>query len=352
MKHYTLEDESAVEVSVFLKDYLEKLKNMELKKYYIESEKGFVIKDIHDFLKVVDIFQREKDKDRNATLKEYYFRGVSNKEWDLIPSLVVNDLEYYESVMMEEFLKAYPSEFEMDDSFEIIAKMQHFGLPTRVLDFTMNPLVALYFACSDMKQVGKDGKVIITLPRKDAFDGLDEYRNLIYTVHNHKFLASYLSKEPGNLYTYLGMVYLPESLYFKIPSYITEREKRQSSVFMLFANNIYDVQKDTCLSEEEAAFLIFEGEDYYKEHYSNGQFDLRLHPTLKKISKRQYKYNFTEIIIPARNKEQILEQLANIGIKKNYLFPEMEYTAEYIKNKYITAKNKQRTGKFDSNYDL
>ena len=127
MKHYTLEDESAVEVSVFLKDYIEKLKNMELKKYYIESEKGFVIKDIHDFLKVVDIFQREKDKDRNATLKEYYFRGVSNKEWDLIPSLVVNDLEYYESVMMEEFLKAYPSEFEMDDSFEIIAKMQHFG---------------------------------------------------------------------------------------------------------------------------------------------------------------------------------------------------------------------------------
>ena len=72
MKHYTLEGESAVEVSVFLKDYIEKLKNMELKKYYIESEKGFVIKDIHDFLKVVDIFQREKDKDRETLINSSY----------------------------------------------------------------------------------------------------------------------------------------------------------------------------------------------------------------------------------------------------------------------------------------
>lgn len=41
--------------------------------------------------------------------------------------------------------------------------------------------------------------------------------------------------------------------------------------------------------------------------------------------------NFTEIIIPAKRKKDILKQLSNIGISKNYFFPEMEYTAEYIK---------------------
>lgn len=340
-----------MEISVYLKDYIGKLKLKELKNFYNKIYNNFIIKDIHDYLKIIDVLQNEKEKDRNAMFKEYYFRGVSNKEWELIPSLAVNDLEYYEPIMIEEFKKAYPSEFDVEDSFEVIAKMQHYGLPTRLLDFTSNPLVSLYFACSDIQQRRKDGKVIVALPRKNVYDGLDEYRDLIYTAHDHNFLLGHFSENIGNLYTYLGMVYEPNSLFFKAPSYITEREKRQSSVFMLFANSIYDVEKNTCISNEEAVYLILEGEDYYKEHYGNEKSILKLHPTLKRLSKQQYQMNFTEIIIPAKQKEIILKQLDNIGIRKNYLFPEMEYTAEYIKNKYILGKNLLKDN-FDNDYDL
>lgn len=340
-----------MEVSVCLESYIEKLKTKELKEYYTNASNEFLINNVYDYLKIVDVLQNEKNKDRNALLKDYYFRGVSNKNWELLPSLVVNDLEYYEPIMIEEFIKAYPSEFDVQDSFEIIAKMQHYGLPTRILDFTSNPLVALYFACSDLMQSGAEGKVVVTLPRKDVYDGLDKYIDLIYTVHDHDFLASHLSENKGNLYTYLGMVYIPNAMYFKIPSYITEREKRQSSVFMLFANNIYDMEKDSCISEEEAAYLIL-GEDYYKEHYGNENSILRLHPTLKRLTKKQYRMNFAEIVIPAKEKENILKQLSNIGIRKNYLFPEMEYTAEHIKNKYVSAQNKLLSGKFNLDYNF
>ena len=67
--------------------------------------------------------------------------------------------------------------------------------------------------------------MIVALPRKNLYDGLDEYRDLIYKAHDQSFLLSWLEENPGNLYTYLGMVYVPNSLFFKTPSYITEREK-------------------------------------------------------------------------------------------------------------------------------
>ena len=180
-----------MEISVFLIDYIEKLKIKDLKKFYKSIYDNFVINDIHDYLRIIDVLQNEKEKDRNALFKEYYFRGVSNKEWKLIPSLTVNDLEYYEPIMIEEFKKAYPSEFDLEDSFEVIAKMQHYGLPTRLLDFTSNPLVSLFFACSDIQQRRKDGKVIVALPRKNLCDDLDEYRDIIYTAHDHNFLFSH-----------------------------------------------------------------------------------------------------------------------------------------------------------------
>lgn len=310
-----------MEISVYLKDYVEKLKKDKMKPFYNKKNNNFEIDNIYDYLKIIDILQNEKEKDRNAVFKEFYYRGVSNSEWELLPSLAVNDLEFYEPAMIEEFKKAYP-------------------------------LVSLYFSCSDIQQKEKDGKVIVALPRKNLYDGLDEYRDLIYKAHDQSFLLSWLEKNPGNLYTYLGMVYVPNSLFFKTPSYITEREKRQSSVFMLFANSIVDVEKDTCISDEEAAYLILEGEEYYKKHYGSEKSIFKLHPTLKRLSKQQYQMNFTEVIIPKKVKKDILRQLSNIGISKSYLFPEMEYTAEYIKNKYIFGTQRLINGNFDADYEL
>lgn len=52
-----------------------------------------------------------------------------------------------------------PEEFVgLRSNFEVLSKMQHFEFPTRLLDLTENPLVALYFAISTNQR--KDGSVI------------------------------------------------------------------------------------------------------------------------------------------------------------------------------------------------
>lgn len=68
-----------------------------------------------------------------------------------------------ESELMRECERRLPNEFaECKSTFERLVKMQHYGIPTRVLDITLDPLVALFFA------LYKDPKNHDDLSKKDA----------------------------------------------------------------------------------------------------------------------------------------------------------------------------------------
>lgn len=129
-------------------------------------EKDIEIKHVSEFIQ-----QIEQISSRFMRNQHFYYRGESNINL-LLPSLYrkidnVSGPEAYiskssEKKILREFMTeaaSFIDNLSVDDVFRWVQYAQHFGVPTRLMDWTSNPLVALFFACSSNQE--KDGKVYI-----------------------------------------------------------------------------------------------------------------------------------------------------------------------------------------------
>jgi len=98
---------------------------------------------------------------------QFIFRGQINHEWPLIPKLFRDykvDAENIEAALCETLvLGIKPPYLNSFDPIEHLMNLQHFDVPTRLLDWTSELLVALFFACYDEKGecLDKDGVLFI-----------------------------------------------------------------------------------------------------------------------------------------------------------------------------------------------
>ena len=89
-----------------------------------------------------------------AESEEYVFRGYGKQD-ELYPSIVRNNLEDVEHALLSDFEKYGSHYFHASNPVDFISYAQHFGLSTRLLDFTSNPFIALHFALFMPKSPGK-----------------------------------------------------------------------------------------------------------------------------------------------------------------------------------------------------
>lgn len=101
-------------------------------------------------------------KKLNNYKNNFAFRGQSDSNWKLTSSLerMVNQSEknrIYEDFYLNQFRKKFPlysKDFESPkNKLSWLSLMQHYGVPTRLIDFTTSPFVALYFAIENLNPV-------------------------------------------------------------------------------------------------------------------------------------------------------------------------------------------------------
>lgn len=157
-----------------------------VKKVFIESA--------YDFFDQMHKLECERQVNEHVSCVEFY-RGHSNCNYRLMSSLYRGHdnkgtktyLTNFENDLINEFQRIRPIEFNNNIGyFNLLAKMQHYGMITRLLDITANPAVALFFACYDNNS--EDGEVFVFKTQYDDIPD-NETMNIIadFSIYRQKY---------------------------------------------------------------------------------------------------------------------------------------------------------------------
>jgi hypothetical protein len=116
-----------------------------------------------------DLIDKIKNNGKNPEDYQFFYRGDDSGK-TLVPSIYAKDIVKYEHLMVNEIQSSNPEDF-VDKTFMIdkLAMMQHYGLPTRLLDVTTSPLIVLFFACGKEQLKGNTQKIVHILAIPNNF---------------------------------------------------------------------------------------------------------------------------------------------------------------------------------------
>jgi len=276
---------------------------------------------------------RQLKKVTNDRRYEIFYRGHADKSWSLTPSIYRKGLIKHEDKIYKEIILRVPNEFiDEPTTIEKLVKMQHYGLPTRLLDLTTNPLVALYFAVSSMPN--KSGELIILkIPKyhikyadsdsvtvlanlakmKMRFginhglkliEGLEDDDESRIEIFNSQGSIQLLNHEIKSDKSYFQSIIEPETF------------SQVLTVKVKMSNNR--------IIRQNGAFLLF--------GFRNQKIVPARVPDLWVLNHNSsLKLNLT---ITGRTKQSILDELDALNINESSLFPELQNQATYLKTLY------------------
>ncbi|PWV99854.1 FRG domain-containing protein [Hoeflea marina] len=254
------------------------------------------------------------------------YRGQSNFGWELKPSVMRLNGHEAENRIFSELMVEAPSEFRNDHlMFDKLVRAQHYGLPTRLLDVTLNPLVGLYFACNEEEHHDEDGVVQtfdfdenrVKFPDSDTVSLIcnlarlsDEEKSII--AQEFKSVESW-DYDQKNRFRHLRPVKrLSQFVRVEKPYFLDAVNPRD--LFRYFF--VHPAKNNRRVIAQSGAFIAAGLLQYLS------------------LARGSIGFTKTESVIPGTAKAQILAELDVLNINSRTMFPEIEFAAKYIKKKW------------------
>jgi hypothetical protein len=239
----------------------------------------------------VDSWNDQLQRHRSA----YVYRGLEDIGYELTTTLNRLGESHLEKHLLRNFRKYAQKQLksEYTSIWNWLALAQHHGLPTRLLDWTYSPYVALHFATANFNRYRQDG-VIWAVNYVDAKSYLPDQLSLVIEEEgSHIFTAEMLQRVVGSL-PQLGMLKKDNFAIFFEPPSIDDRIVNQYAVFSMMSN------PNVVISDW--------------------------------VKTRQVRH--FKIIIPAELKWEIRDKLDQSNINERVLFPGLDGLANWLKRHY------------------
>jgi len=250
---------------------------------------------ISEFIKIIETHEFVND--------DTLFRGHNISDWKLEPKIARSEFHLRrhndsEERMIETF-KRHSKQFlskDLNNYWDYLALAQHYGMSTRLLDWTKNPLAALWF-CVNKKPICVNKK-----PNEIEFGSV-----WILKVEDGYFLkASEIDSEIKRRPTYSATLYEAT-----LTSYKYESPFNIENSIVIYQPHLFDNR----IINQNGWFTVH-GID------ENKQF-------IELSTEESFKDKLVKILIPTNCFSKIRETLDTLGINQLTLFPDLEGAATY-----------------------